>query len=130
MQRGATFDVRFDVEDQALHRRLVMAGADDLKRLHQRNAGRQHRCELAAENRNILGLDLATGFECRRLFLDLGRHDSLATQIGFQSLFIGRNASALEPLALFIHALPLKGHVLPDGADRRCCLRHGLTFLC
>ena len=55
VQRGAAFDVGLDVEDQLLHRRLVVAVADDLERLHQRNAGRQHRGELAAEYRDVLG---------------------------------------------------------------------------
>ena len=59
VQRGAAFDIRLDVEHQLLHGRLFMAGADDLERLHQRNACAQHGGELAAENRDVLGLDLA-----------------------------------------------------------------------
>ena len=63
VQRGAAFDVRLDVEDQLLHRRLVVAVADDLEGLHQRNAGGQHGGELAAEHRDVVGLDLAAGLE-------------------------------------------------------------------
>ena len=59
VQRGAAFDVGLDVENQLLHRRLVVAGADDLERLHQRNAGGQHGGELAAEDRDVAGVDLA-----------------------------------------------------------------------
>ena len=42
-----------DVEDQLLHRRLFVADADDLERLHQRDAGREHGRELAAEDRDV-----------------------------------------------------------------------------
>ena len=70
MQRGAAFDVGLDVEDQLLHRRLVVAVADDLERLHQRNARGQHGRELAAEHRDVFGLDLAAGLERLRLLLD------------------------------------------------------------
>ena len=55
VQRGAAFHVRLDVEDQLLHRRLVVAVADDLERLDQRNTGGQHGGELAAEHRDVFG---------------------------------------------------------------------------
>src|SRR2546430_5665757 len=59
MERSAPFDVGLDVEDQSLHGGLVIAVADDLERLHQRNARGEHGGELAAENRDIAGIDLA-----------------------------------------------------------------------
>src|SRR2546430_17408486 len=59
MQRGAPFDVRLDVEDESLHRGLVIAVADDLERLHQRNARGEHGGELAGEERDIAGIDPA-----------------------------------------------------------------------
>ena len=59
VQRGAAFDVRLDVENQLLHRRLVVAVADDLEGLHQRNARGQHGGELTAEDRDVAGVDLA-----------------------------------------------------------------------
>ena len=54
MQRAAALDVRLDVENQLLHRRLFVAVADDLERLHHRDARRHHGRELAAEYRDIL----------------------------------------------------------------------------
>ena len=72
VQRGAAFDVRLDVENELLHRRLVVAVADDLERLHQRNARGQHGGELAAEHRDVFGVDLAAGLERLRLLLDRG----------------------------------------------------------
>ena len=65
VQRGAAFDVRLDVEDELLHGRLVVAVADDFERLHQRNTGGQHGGELAAEHRDVFGLDLAAALERR-----------------------------------------------------------------
>ena len=70
VQRGAAFDVGLDVENELLHRRLVVAVADDLEGLHQRNTGGQHGGELAAEHRDVFGLDLAAGLEGLRLLLD------------------------------------------------------------
>ena len=63
VQRGAALDIGLDVEYQLLHRAgFSWPGADDLERLHQRNAGSQHGGELAAEDRDIFGLDA-----CRRI---------------------------------------------------------------
>ncbi len=47
MQRRAALDVGLDVEDQLLHGGLLVAVADDLEGLHQRNARRDHGGELA-----------------------------------------------------------------------------------
>ena len=54
VQRGAGLDVGLDGEHQLLHRRLVVAVADDVEALHHRDAGLQHRRELAREQRDVL----------------------------------------------------------------------------
>ena len=108
VQRGAAFDVSLDVENEFLHRRLVVAVADDFKRLHQRNAGREHRRELSAEYRDVFGLDLAAALERRALLLDPADGDALAAQVGAQRGFIGRKALAGNPVAFLVHASPGK----------------------
>ena len=106
VQRGAAFHVRLDVEDQLLHRRLVVAVADDFEGLHQRNTGGQHGGELAAEHRDVFGLDLAAALEGLRLLLDLADGDALAAQVCAQRGFVGRQALARDPVALLVHAGP------------------------
>ena len=54
VQRGAGLDVGLDREHQLLHRRLVVAVADDVEALDHRNARLQHRGELAREQRDVL----------------------------------------------------------------------------
>ena len=49
-QRRAALQVLLDRQDQLLHGGVVVAGADDLEGLHQRNARLQHGGELAAED--------------------------------------------------------------------------------
>jgi hypothetical protein len=124
VQRGAAFDVSLDVEHQLLHRRLVMARADDLEGLHQGNAGAQHGGELTTENRNVLGPDLAPGLEGLGLLADARSDHALAAQLVLECLLTLGNAAALDALTLFVHALPLVGHVLADRANRTGCLRH------
>ncbi len=70
VQRVAGLDVRLDGQHQLLHRRLVVADADDLERLHHRDAGGQHRGELAAEDRDVFGGDLAFALEELALLAD------------------------------------------------------------
>src|SRR2546430_4538359 len=57
MERSAPFDVGLDGEDEPLHGGLVVAGADDLERLHQRNARGEHGGELAAEDGDIARIE-------------------------------------------------------------------------
>ncbi len=54
MERGTGFDIALDVEDQFLHRRLVVTVADDLECLYERDTRGQHRGELAAEYGDVL----------------------------------------------------------------------------
>ena len=45
----------------------------------------------------------------------------------FERLLARSDAAALDALALLVHALPVEGDVLLDGADDgSVCLRHGL----
>src|SRR2546430_713926 len=74
MQRGAPFDVRLDVEDESLHRGLVIAVTDDLERLHQRNARGEHGGELAGEDRDIARIDPAARLALTLLTDARGRH--------------------------------------------------------
>ena len=63
VQRGAAFDVRLDRQDQLLHRGLSWPLPTISNALHQRNARREHRRELAAEHRDVSGRDLACRLE-------------------------------------------------------------------
>src|SRR5213082_548992 len=126
MERSAPCDVGLDVEDQSLHGGLVIAVADDLERLHQRNARGEHGGELAAENRDIAGIDLAACPPLTLLADARGRH-ALAAQLGAQSLLIGREALALDARAALVLALPREGSVALDRPDcAGCCLSHML----
>src|SRR2546423_13864799 len=130
MERSAPFHVRLDVEDESLHRGLVIAVAHDLERLHQRNARGQHGRELAAENRDIAGIDLAAHPALTLLADARGRH-ALAAQLGAQTLLIGGEALALDARAALVLALPGEGNfalVRPDCAG--CCLSHMLFPSC
>src|ERR1700733_13478482 len=117
VQRGATLDLGLDLEHQLLHRRLVVAGADDFEGLYQRNAGAEHRGQLAAEDRDVFGPDLAAAFESLRLLPDPSGHHPLSTQVRFERLLILRDRAALDPLALAVHALPIEGGILSDRAN-------------
>src|SRR6201999_1882538 len=98
-------------------RGLVVAAADDLECLNQRDARGEHGRQLTAEHRNIFRFDLTARLECRRLLLDPGGDDALAPQIGLEGLLVGRNTASLEFLALLVHAFPLEGDVLADRTD-------------
>src|SRR5436305_696206 len=109
MERSTSFDVGLDVEDEPLHRGLVIAGADDLERLHQRNARGEHGGELAGENRDIARVDPAARVSLTLLSDARGRH-ALTAQLGAQSLLVGREALALDARAALILALPGEGN--------------------
>jgi hypothetical protein len=81
VQRGAGLDVGLDGENEFLRGGLVVAAANDLQTLHQRNAGRQHGGELAHEDGDVLRLDLAAGLQGARLLADARGGDTLATQV-------------------------------------------------
>src|SRR5437016_1791804 len=116
MERSAPFDVGLDVEDEFLHGGLVIAVADDLERLHQRNARGEHGGELAGEDRDVAGIDLAARPALTLLADARGRH-ALATQLGAQSLLVGREALALDAGAALVLALPGEGSVALDRLD-------------
>ena len=52
-ERRAAFDVALDREDQLLHRGVLVAGADDVERLHERDARGHHRRQLPREDRDV-----------------------------------------------------------------------------
>ncbi len=70
VQGRTCLDVALDAENELLRRGLVMTAADDFQALHQRDAGGQHGGELAHENRDVLGLDLAAGLQRTGLLAD------------------------------------------------------------
>ena len=119
VERVAGLDVRLDGEHELLHRRLVVADADDLERLHHRDAGREHGGELAAEERDVLALDLAVGLEEMPFLADLGDGDPLPPQVGAQLRLVLGQAAALDAIALAVLALPEEGELLACN-----CLSH------
>src|SRR2546421_2742200 len=126
MERSTPLDVGLDVEDEPLHRGLVIAVADDLERLHQRNARGEHGGELAGEDRDIARVDPAARVALTLLADARGRH-ALAAQLGAQSLLVGREALALDARAALVLALPGEGSVALDRPDYAgCCLSHAL----
>src|SRR5256885_14402577 len=130
MERGAPLDVGLDVEDEPLHGGLVIAGADDLEPLHQRNARGEHRGQLAAEDRDIARIDPAARAALTLLADARGRH-ALTAQLGAQGLLIGREALALDARAALVLALPREGSVALDRPDcAGCCLSHMLLPSC
>src|SRR5882762_4226691 len=124
MERSASFDVGLDLEDQSLHCGLVIAVADDLECLHQRNARGEHSGELAGEDRDIARIDPAARVALTLLADARGRH-ALAAQLCAQTLLIGREAPALDAGAALVLALPGEGNVALDRPDcAGCCLSH------
>ncbi len=106
VQGSTAFDVRLDVENELLHRRLVIATADDVEGLDQRNTGSEHGRELTAEYRDVFGLDLSAGLEGLRLLLDPGDGYALPAQVGAQCDFVRRQALARDSIAFLVHAGP------------------------
>src|SRR5712671_2775587 len=124
MERGASFDVGLDFEDQPLHCGLFMAIADDLERLHERNARGEHGGELAGEDRDIACIDPAARAALTLLADARGRH-ALTAQLRAQTLLIGREAPTLDAGAALVLALPGEGNVALDRPDcTGCCLSH------
>src|SRR2546421_12686477 len=85
MERGAPLDVGLDVEDEPLHGGLVIAVADDLERLHKRNARGEHGGELASEDRDIACIDPAARLGLTLLADARGRY-ALTAQLRAQGL--------------------------------------------
>src|SRR5712671_858947 len=124
MERSASFDVGLDLEDQPLHGGLVIAVADDLEGLHQRNARGEHGGELTGEDRDIARIDPAARVALTLLADARGRH-ALTAQFRAQTLLVGREALALDPRAALVLALPGEGNVALDRPDYAgCCLSH------
>src|ERR1700687_570082 len=111
MQRRTALDRGFDVENELLHARILVSGADDLERLHERNARREHGCELTEEDGDVLGLHLAAAAGAR-LLADLGRYDALTTQVGTQARLARGQGLARNAIAFLVHSLPDEGDVL------------------
>jgi hypothetical protein len=79
---------------------------NDLECLDQWDAGGQHGGKLASENGYIARDDFsAARKESLTLFLDAGRHDALATQVGAHLRFVLREALALNFLTVLATAV-------------------------
>ena len=100
-ERGTAFDVALDREDQLLHGRVLVTGADDVERLHERDAGGHHRGELAREDGDVARRDLALLAEQHALLAHARRHDALAAQLG-------RTAASLVETTLPLTFLPVR----------------------
>ncbi len=118
MQRAAALDVGLDVEDQLLHRRLLVADAHDLEGLHQRDAGREHGRELAAEDRDVPGRDLAARAEEPCLLADPGGDDRLAAQFRAHLVLADRERAATDLVAFLVLALPVELRVFGGDGGR------------
>ncbi len=116
MQRRAALDIGLDVQDQLLHCRLVVAVGDDLERLHQRNARRQHGGELPAEDCDIAGVGLAA-LAALALFANSRRRHALAAKFRAQRLLVRRETLALDARAALIASLPGKRDIALDCFD-------------
>ena len=99
-------------QDQLLHRRLVVAIADDVEALHHRNTGLQHGRQLTGKQRDVLGVNLLAALEELRLLADFLGDDALLAQVGTHRRFGGRQHAAFEALALLVHAFPDEGKLL------------------
>jgi len=108
-ERATAFDVCFDGHDQFLHGSVLVAIANDFKRLYQRNTSRQHRGELATENSDVTRGDrAATGKQTLALFLDAAGHNALASKIGTNGSLVGGHTLAFDLVALSVSAFPDK----------------------
>ena len=106
VERVARLDVGLDRQHQLLHRRLVIADADDLERLHHRDAGAEHRGELAAKIAMSSGVTLPSRLKELAFLADLGRGDTLPAQVGTHlHLVLGETAS-LDLVSLPVLAFP------------------------
>ncbi len=133
VQRIAGLDVRLDGQHQFLYGRLVVADADDLEGLHHRDAGGEHRRELAGKDRNVLGRYLAVALEQAAFLAHPRRRDALASQRCAQVELVPGQAPALDAVAFLVLAFPeigkllycdRSGHVLPA-----CCAQSTVTRL-
>src|SRR5205807_7690314 len=117
VERGAALDIGLDVEDELLHGGLLMPVADDLERLHERDARGEHGGELAAEYRDVAGGGFATRADLA-LPADPRRRHALTAQLGTQGRLVGREALALDARAALVLALPGERDVALDRPDR------------
>src|SRR6478736_4650167 len=130
VQRGAPFDVGLDVENELLHGGFVVAVANDLKRLYQRDTGREHGSQLPAENSDIAWVDLAA-LAALSLFANSRGRNALTAQFRAQRYFVWRQALAFDARAALVPTLPLVGNVALDSFYTcGCCRGHGLLPSC
>src|ERR1700730_10476596 len=108
MKRAAAFDIRLDIQDQLLHRRLFVPIADDFECLHHRDAGGHHSGKLAAEHRDIFVANLATGSKQIALRLHTRRGNALTPQVRAQCRLIGGKRLSADFVPALVLAFPMK----------------------
>ena len=106
-QRGAALDVVLYLEHERLDGRRILAVADDVEGLYQRNAGADHRRQLPCRGRDFFAPDAAAGLEERPS--DPRRYDSLTPQLRAQGRFAGRHRDTPDALAGAVGAMPTVG---------------------
>ena len=106
VEAGTGLHVHPDVVHQARHRRISMAPADDVERLHQRHTRLQHRGQLPGEKRQVLVRDLASARE--RLLLDLADHDAAPAQRRRHDRLAARPHLALDHAPVLVATLPVE----------------------
>ena len=118
-QRRAPFHRGANPGQRFLKRLVLLVGRKDFQALHQRQTGIDHDRELAEENRDVLGLNLARSkrgqSELFAFFADCPWGNALAPQVLRQHLFVRR------------HPLPgdlLSGCILAG----KCKDWHGFSF--
>ena len=95
-----------------------MAGADDVERLHERDAGGHHRGELAREDGDVAGRDPALLAKQHALLAHARRYDALAAQLGADRGLARRDDLAFDLLAGPVRAFPR------ERGLGRCCGCH------
>ena len=112
VQRVARLDVGLDRQHELLHRGLVVSDADDLERLHHRDARREHRGQLAGEDRDVFRSDLAVALEQLAFLAHPRRGNPLPSQVAAHLQFGLGQSPPPDPVALAILAFPLERELL------------------
>ena len=116
-QRGASFQFGLHLEHECLHGRGLVAAANDVESLNQRDSGADHRRQLPGGGGDIVRCDTAAAREERPA--DSRRHDTLAPQLRAQCRLA---AAAVIPLTrLPARSLPAQPYVAI--AERRTMSR-------
>ena len=97
-ERRTGFDVAAYVVQQPGHVRVGVAPADDVESLEQWHAGLHHRCQLAREDRDVLGLDRLAAPHAT--LLDLGGEHALPAQRRLNLVLSGGPDFATDGLAV------------------------------